>query len=59
MTWLKDNAGLLCIAAGWALAFTAWLIKPDEMASMLMVCATALMGFGIGWIVRGEGGGDD
>lgn len=54
MAWLKKNVWLLCIAAGWVLAFAAWFAGPAETAGVLMACSLWLMGFGIGWIVRDE-----
>ena len=60
-TWLHRNAGLLCAAAGWVLVFASLAMPPETgapgavQATMLLSSAgLAAIGFGIGWIVRGE-----
>ena len=59
-SWLTRNAGLSCIAVGWALAFVLLVIpKTADFATAIVeigVFGAAFFGFGLGWIVRGEGG---
>ena len=59
--WLLRNVGLVCLGLGWAIAFAFLLIpKTGENFAALAevaVVATAVMGFGVGWIVRDERSG--
>ena len=60
--WLSKNTGLVCIAVGWVFAFAALAVPKthDNVLALfeLAVAATAFFFFGLGWIVRGERGGD-
>ena len=59
-SWLARNAGYLCIAFGWVFAFAAVFVpKTADFAATIMelgLAGSACFGFGVGWIVRGEGG---
>ena len=59
-SWLTRNAGLVCIAVGWVLAFSLFVVpKSSEYATTIVelgVFGAAFFGFGIGWIVRSEWG---
>ena len=54
--WLAENLGLVCLGLGWVIAFAFLLIpKTGENFAALAevaVVAAAVMGFGVGWIVR-------
>lgn len=64
--WFARNAGLFCVAVGWAFAFLAFYLTPKggipEDANgvfVSMMFAVSHMGFGVGWIVREEKGKRD
>lgn len=57
--WLSRNAGLLCLALGWAVSIAIVYVPKGDAAAVveLGLAGAALLGFGVGWIVRGERGG--
>ena len=49
-------AGVAAIASAWLVAFIGWFAASGEMIMVALV----LVGFGLGWILRGDcGGGRD
>ena len=57
--WLRRNAGLLCLAIGWALAagtVAAAGLGAIAEALALFAFGCGSVGFGVGWIVRDERG---
>ena len=55
--WLARNAGVTLIAVGWLFAFMPVLAPVALDHVIAFVIAAWFFGMGIGWFVRGEGGG--
>lgn len=57
-SWLAHNAGHLCIAIGWLLAFAIVFVpKTTDFATTIMelgILGASCFGFGIAWIIQGE-----
>ena len=54
--WLLKNAGVVLIAIGWIIAFVP-VLAPNTDYVTAFIAAAWLFGLGVGWLVRGEGGG--
>ena len=61
--WFARNAGLLCVAVGWALAFLGYFLVPDgglpveaNSAVAAMIGASWLLGIGVGLSFQSDKG---
>lgn len=53
----KEWIGLGAIAAAWVFVFLALFLAPDEsdpLAGLFLILGVMLIGFGVGWMARGD-----